>query len=99
MQTENKTLEVRFDDAQEALFETKAELEELMMALGELLDYDTNLELNSVDLSKYATGEEETKIGKLSYRFLCEHKRLMWLVRTAIMYCDEAQKICEGALV
>lgn len=98
MQTENKTLEQRLYESQEALYETKTELEELMMALSELINYDTSLKLNSVDLRNYATKKEETETGKLSYRFLCEHRRIMWLVRTAIMYCDEAQDICEGAL-
>lgn len=94
-----KDLKVKVADLNEAIFETQIELEELMMTLSELLVYDTNLELNSVDLSKYATGKEETKIGKLSYRFLCEHKRIMWLVRTAMVYCEQAQKICESTKI
>lgn len=94
-----KDLKVKVADLNEAIFETQIELEELMMTLRELLVYDTNLELNSVDLSKYATGKEETKIGKLSYRFLCEHKRIMWLVRTAMVYCEQAQKICESTKI
>lgn len=94
-----KDLKVKVADLNEAIFETQIELEELMMTLSELLVYDTNLELNSVDLGKYATGKEETKIGKLSYRFLCEHKRIMWLVRTAMVYCEQAQKICESTKI
>ena len=81
-----KDLKVKVADLNEAIFETQ-------------IVYDTNLELNSVDLSKYATGKEETKIGKLSYRFLCEHKRIMWLVRTAMVYCEQAQKICESTKI
>lgn len=94
-----KDLKVKVADLNEAIFETQIELEGLMMTLSELLVYDTNLELNLVDLSKYATGKEETKIGKLSYRFLCEHKRIMWLVRTAMVYCEQAQKICESTKI
>ena len=34
MESETKTLETRFDDSQEALYEIGLELEELMMALN-----------------------------------------------------------------
>lgn len=49
-----KNLEVNFNDSQEALYEIRLELDELMMALSILTDdYDTSFELNEVDLKKY----------------------------------------------
>lgn len=93
-----KNLEVNFNDSQEALYEIQLELDELMMALSILTDdYDTSFELNEVDLKKYMQGEKNNDTGKMSFKFLYEHKRLMWLVRTAKMYCEEAKRICEAA--
>lgn len=93
-----KNLEVNFNYSQEALYEIGLELEELMMALNELTnDYDTNLAFNLPDLKKYAAGDAENRTGELSYRFLYDHKRIMWLVRTAKMYCEEAKRIREAA--
>ena len=42
-------------------------------------------------------GEKNNDTGEMSFKFLHEHKRLMWLVRTAKMYCEEAKRICEAA--
>uniref|UniRef100_UPI003FF11DE7 hypothetical protein n=1 Tax=Anaerobutyricum hallii TaxID=39488 RepID=UPI003FF11DE7 len=99
MESETKTLETRFDDSQEALYEIGLELEELMMALNELTnDYDTNLAFNLPDLKKYAAGDAENRTGELAYRFLYDHKRILWFIRTAKMYCEEAERICKGAM-
>ena len=47
-------------------------------------------------LGKYAKGDWNNKIGKQSYKTLYEHDRVMRFVRTAKMYCEQAQKICEN---
>ena len=95
-----KEIRKNLNDSQMALFDVSVKLEELGMALDELLNaYDTDFELNPVDMEKFFNGDFENKIGEKSFEFLCEHKRIMWLVRTAKMYCKQAQKICDGANV
>lgn len=64
--------------------------------MPEYMTYDTDFELNHTDLEKYAKGDLNNKIGKQSYKTLYEHDRIMWFVRTAKMYCEQAQKICEN---
>ena len=98
MQKENMTLETRFDDAQRAIWDIQAELGDLAMALDEITnDYDSNLTLNARDALEYANGKTDSSVGQKSCEFLCEHKRIMWLVHTARTYCEQAQKLCEGA--
>ena len=92
-----KKLEKNLNDSQTALFDVSTKLEELGMALSEILNgYDTSLALNHMDLEKYAKGDWNNQIGKQSYKILYEHERLMWFVRTAKMYCEQAQKICKS---
>lgn len=92
-----KNLEKDLEDSKMALFDVSVKLEELGTALNEVLnDYDTDSELNYMDLEKYAKGDWNNKIGKQSYKTLYEHDRVMWFVRTAKMYCEQAQKICEN---
>ena len=92
-----KKLEKDLNDSKMALFDVSVNLEELGTALNEVLNaYDTDFELNHTDLEKYAKGDWNNKIGKQSYKTLYEHDRIMWFVRTAKMYCEQAQKICEN---
>lgn len=89
-------VEKEYLDAQQALFETDMELEELLIALEELInDYDSDFELNHIDLNNYAKGNKGNKIGEMSYDFLYSYKKIMWFVRTALMYCRSAKEICE----
>ena len=93
-----KNLEKNLNGSQEALYETQLELSELSMALQVLInDYDTCFGLNDVDLKKYMQGDMDNKTGAMSYKFLYEHERIMWLVRVAKKYCEAAQEICEAA--
>lgn len=83
-------------DAKRALFDAGVELEGLSTALGILLeDYDTTFELNHIDLKDYARGNKDNEVGEKSYDFLYAHKRIMWFIRTALMYCESAKEICE----
>ena len=92
-----KKLEKDLNDSKMAHFDVSVNLEELGTALNEVLNaYDTDFELNHTDLEKYAKGDWNNKIGKQSYKTLYEHDRIMWFVRTAKMYCEQAQKICEN---
>lgn len=92
-----KKLEKNLNDSQMALFDVSVKLEELGTALMEILNaYDNDIELNPLDLEKYVKGDFENQTGKKSYEFLCEQKRIMWFVRTAAMYCDQALEICES---
>lgn len=82
---------------EDALFDVKAELSELKMALDEITDtYDTGLELSAREAVKFANGDTENKVGFKSYQFLLEHKKIMWLARTARMYCENAENICKS---
>lgn len=91
-----KKLEKDLEDSKMAVFDVSVKLEELGTALREILNaYDTSFELNHMDLEKFIKGDFENQTGKQSYEFLYEHKRIMWFVRTAEMYCEQAQKICE----
>lgn len=57
---------------------------------------NTLRELKEHKLIEKAKGDWNNKIGKQSYKTLYEHDRIMWFVRTAKMYCEQAQKICEN---
>lgn len=81
----------------DALSDVKAELSELKMALNEITDrYDTYWNLNMAEAIKFYRGDTSNKVGEASCRFLFEHGRIMWLVRTARVYCEEAEKICKS---
>ena len=83
-------------DAQRALFDATVELEGLSTALKVLLeDYDTSFELNHTDLEDYAKRNTDNEVGEKSYDFLYSHKKIMWFIRTALMYCESAKEICE----
>ncbi|MGO5027136.1 hypothetical protein ACTQ3O_12915 [Mediterraneibacter faecis] len=83
-------------DAKRALFDAGVELEGLSTALEVLLDdYDTTFELNHIDLKDYANGNRDNEVGAKSYDFLHSHKKIMWFIRTALMYCRSAKEICE----
>lgn len=82
---------------EDALSDVKAELSELKMALNEITDrYDTYWGLNMEEAIKFYKGDTDNKIGEASYQFLFEHGRIMWLVRTARVYCESAENICKG---
>lgn len=83
-------------DARRALFDAGVELEGLSTALEVLLeDYDTAFELNHIDLKDFARGNKDNEVGVKSYDFLHAHRRIMWFIRTALMYCRSAKEICE----
>ena len=82
---------------EDALSDVKAELSELKMALNEITDrYDTYWNLNMAEAIKFYRGDTDNKVGEESYRFLFEHGRIMWLVRTARVDCESAEDICES---
>ena len=101
MKNEKRTQELTeelLNDSQQALREVWDSLNELEIALNELIgEYDTSYELNYNDLKKYANGDKDNEIGEKSFRFLYEHRKIMWFVRTARMYCDSAKEICDFA--
>ena len=83
-------------DAKRALFDATVELEDLSTALEVLLeDYDTSFELNHSDLIDYAKGNKDNEVGEKSYDFLYAHRKITWLVRVALKYCESAKEICE----
>lgn len=82
---------------EDALFDVKAELSELKMALNEITDrYDTYWNLNMAEAIKFYRGDKGNKVGEESCRFLFEHKKIMWFARVATMYCESAEKICKS---
>lgn len=92
-----KKLEKDLEDSKKALFGVSVKLEDLGTALTEILNaYDTDFKLNHMDLEKFVRGDLENQTGKASYEFLYEHERIMWFVRTAVMYCEQALEICES---
>ena len=81
---------------EDALSDVKAELSELKMALNEITDrYDTYWNLNMTEAIKFYRGDTGNKVGEASCRVLFEHDRIMWLVRTARVYCESAENICK----
>lgn len=96
---ENKDLYVRFDDAITALDMTQEELKGVTIALDEILEeYDSTFALNAKDAYDYGKGNTKNNAGRASWKFITDHRRIMWLARTARMYCEQAQKVCEGVL-
>lgn len=92
-----KDLKVKVADLNTAIFETQVELEDLMMTLIDILErYDSGCDFEIKDVLDYEQGNMGNKKGKAAFTFLHEYKRIMWLVRTARMYCEQAQKICES---
>ena len=99
MEKDLQKVKKEYLDAQQALFETDAELEELLIALEELInDYDSDFKLNHIDLNNYAKGNRGNKIGERSYNFLYSHRKIMWFIRTSLMYCRSAKETCESGM-
>lgn len=95
-----KDFKVKVADLNEAIFETQVELEDLMMTLIDILErYDSGYDFETKDVLDYEQGNRGNKKGKAAFTFLHEYKRIMWLVRTARMYCEQAQKICESTKI
>lgn len=95
-----KDLKVKVADLNEAIFETQVELEDLMMTLIDILErYDSDYDFEIKDVLDYGQGNIGNEKGEAAFTFLHEHKRIMWLVRTARMYCEQAQKICESTAI
>ena len=68
-----------------------------MMTLIDILErYDSGCDFEIKDVLDYGRGNIGNEKGKAAFTFLHEHKRIMWLVRTARLYCEQAQKICES---
>lgn len=95
-----KDFKVKVADLNEAIFETQVELEDLMMTLIDILErYDSGYDFETKDVLDYEQGNMGNKKGEAAFTFLHEYKRIMWLVRTARMYCEQAQKICESTKI
>lgn len=93
----NEKLENKLDYAVTAIDQIKLELDDLEFALDEITSkYSTYSELNFDDLKKYLDGDTSNVRGKQAFKFLCGHKEIMWLARTARTYCEQAKKICES---
>lgn len=92
--------DLKVADLNKAIFETQVELEELMMTLIDILErYDSGYDFEIKDALDYGQGNIGNEKGKAAFTFLREYKRIMWLVRTARMYCEQAQKICESTVI
>ena len=92
--------DIKVADLNKAIFETQVDLEDLMMTLIDILErYDSGYDFEIKDALDYGQGNIGNEKGKESFTFLHEHKRIMWLVRTARMYCEQAQKICESTVI
>lgn len=95
----NEELEIKLDDAVTTIDQIKLELDDLEFALIEITSkYSPYSELNFDDLKKYLDGDVSNVRGKQSFKFLCGHKEIMWLARTARMYCEQAQKLCDSVI-
>lgn len=91
----NEELEIKLDDAVTTIDQIKLELDDLRMALDEITNkYSSYYEPNFDDLGKYLDGDTSNARGMQAFKFVCGYKEIMWLARTARMYCEEAQKLC-----
>lgn len=96
----NKELETKLDDAVITIDQVKLELDDLRTALDEITTkYSAYSGLNFDDLKKYLDGDTSNTRGRQTFKFVCGYKEIMWLVRTARMYCEQAQKICESTKI
>ena len=47
---------------------------------------------------RLCAGSKGNKIGERSYDFLYSHRKIMWFIRTSIMYCRSAKETCESGM-
>lgn len=87
---------------EELIAENLVDLEKAHMALDELLnqyqwDYEPSISKaaeygNTVHADKYCDKE-----AKLSYQYIADYKKIMWLVSIARDYCYSAMESCNKA--
>ena len=93
----NKELETKLDDAVITIDQVKLELDDLRTALDEITTkYSAYSGLNFDDLKKYLEGDTSNTRGRQTFKCVCGYKEIMWLARTARMYCEQAKKLCES---
>lgn len=75
------------------------DLEMVIMAINELLnDYDWAYEPDARKAIEYGStsGGNKDEVGKFSYKYINEYKRIIWLVRVARDYCRSALDRCNN---
>ena len=92
-----RELQEKIKKLEEVIYETQLALNELTFALSGITDYDTCFKLNSSDLYDYMHGNEKNERGRLSFDFLYNHDRIMWMARVATVFCERAQELCKSA--
>lgn len=83
-----------------AACESHWRMEMAIFALNDLLnDYDSNEDyLSATNVLEYKNSKERDKLSdnaKLSYLFLEDYKRIMWMIRVARDYIFDADKLTE----
>lgn len=80
---------------------SSAELDMALQAMNELInDYDWNITPNASKAIKYGTsiGAEKENCSfeyKMSWKWITEYKRIIWLMKVARDYCYNALQILE----
>lgn len=95
-----KTREEFVNAAVDAACESHWRMEMAIFALNALLnDYDSNEDyLSATNVLEYKNSKERDKLSdnaKLSYLFLEDYKRIMWMIRVARDYIFDADKLTE----
>lgn len=93
----NEELEIKLENAVDTIGMVKLELDDLKMALDKITtNYGRCFDLNFDDLKKYLDGDTKNIKGEKTFYFVIGNEDIMWLVRTARTYCEQAQKLCES---
>ena len=95
-----KTREEFVNAAVDAAYESHWRMEMAIFALNALLnDYDSNEDyLRAMNVLEYKNSKERDKLSdnaNLSYLFLEDYKRIMWMIRVARDYIFDADKLTE----
>lgn len=90
-------------DYQNAVFEAGIDLEKAKLMLSELLnEYDWNCELDLRDGFTYVSSihkenEEQDRVGRLTWKFVYDYKKIMKFIGIAFDYVYEAIQHMENA--
>lgn len=88
---------------EEVIMDNLCDLEKAKMALNDLLDtYNWNYEPTIQKALEYGTAarEEAEKCSdeaKMSWKYMYDYKKIMWLVSVARDYCNSALESCNNA--
>ena len=98
-----KTSSSREIDYANAVFEAGIDLEKAQLVLSELLnEYDWNCELDLRDGFTYVSSihkenEEQDRVGRLTWKFVYDYKKIMKFIGIAFDYVYEAIQHMENA--